>query len=150
MCFCVSVNCGQRNMETSQNQINKLTLFVYSLSTPLFVYRAYSFHKKLRLLHPSILLPQPIAATRPLQAAHYTTFHHHGRQRHPGLCASTGCSSDYAIQRRPLTEGPGTRVSRTIPEICMRKITWHMAPSKPPLTIAERSMEHNLLDPELA
>jgi hypothetical protein len=41
-------------METSQNQINKLTLFVYSLSTPLFVYRAYSFHKKLRLLHPSI------------------------------------------------------------------------------------------------
>lgn len=30
------------------------------------------------------------------------------------------------------------------------KITHHMAPSITPLTIPERSMEHNLSDPELA
>lgn len=121
--FCVSVNCSQRNMWSCPNQINNLALFL-SLVAHCFIPLQSLFFGATRnavFTHPSTA---QTPATRPLQAVDQIASHH-GRQWHPGLCPSAGCSPDHAIQRRSHTKGPGTRVPRTIPKICMRHYMAH-------------------------
>jgi hypothetical protein len=114
----LAIAAAKESCGAALNRINNLTLFLLFLAH-CFVWLQSLFLKPTR---PALFVNPHTADGRrspSLQAADQITAHH-GRQRHPGLCPSPGCSPDYAIQCRPYTKGPGTRVPRTVSEICMR------------------------------
>ena len=125
----VSIAAAKESCGAARFKSTTSLFFDYLLPAALSASSPYSF-RQLDTPSSPILSLQTTPATPSLRAIDQITSHH-GRQRHPGLRPSAGCSADHAIECRSHTKGPGTRVPRTIPEICMRHHIAHAIQQDP-------------------